>query len=72
MDNLLTESPTQVTIDAKHTYNTIDTPFYTNCDKGKDVEIVDDKVNDYQDKGAEIADYEGHGYHDKGGAIADN
>ena len=60
MDNRSTASPTQVTIDDKHTQNTTDTPFNKNCDQGKGGEIVDGEVNDDKEKGGETADDEGY------------
>ena len=51
VDNRSTASPTQVTIGAKHTHNTTDTPFNKNYDQEKGGEIFDAKVDDYQEKG---------------------
>ena len=69
VDNILTASLAQVTIGAKHTHNTTDTPFNKNYDQEKGGEIFDAKVDDYQEKGGQIADYEEHDDQDKGGEI---
>ena len=43
-------SPAQVTIGTKHTHNAPDTPLNKNSYQEKGGEIVDDEVDDYQEK----------------------
>ena len=62
----------QVTIGAKHTQNTMDTPFNENFYQGKGGDIVDYEVDDDKEKGGELADDEGHYDQDKYGEIVDN
>ena len=50
VNNLSTSSPTQVIINANNTHNTTDKPFNNNCCQVKGVYIVDDKVDDDQEK----------------------
>ena len=56
VDNGSMAAPAQVTLGTKHTQNTTDTPSKNNFDKEECGEIVDDEVDDDQDKGGGIVD----------------